>query len=288
MADLSGASILVLGATGGLGRHIVGQLSAAGAKLTMSARSQQALDDLEVAGVRIAGDLRDPDLADALVAAAVMAHGRLDGVINASGVVAFGPIAETSDAVIDELWQVNALAPMRIIRAAVPALAEAKADGGEPFIVHISGIVSEHPSAGLGVYSAVKAAVAALQQVAARELRRQGIRVLDARPGHTETDLSRHPLAGEAPKLPTGYDPVGVARRIVAAIIGDEKDLPSSAFTEVAAAQSEMVPVEPADINTGAHPAVRMAAEMPLERSAPVGSGAEPGDAARTDRRTGL
>jgi NAD(P)-dependent dehydrogenase (short-subunit alcohol dehydrogenase family) len=284
MAELSGSSILVLGATGGLGRHIVRHLAAAGAKLTLSARSQQALDDLGVAGVRIAGDLRDPDLPDALVAAAVMAHGRLDGVINASGVVAFGPIAETSDAVIDELWQVNALAPMRIIRAAAPALADAKANGGEPFIVHISGIVSEHPSAGLGAYSAVKAAVATVQQVAARELRRQGIRIVDARPGHTETDLSRHPLAGDAPKLPTGYEPDGVARRIITAIIADEKDLPSSAFTDVAAAQSQMVPVEPADINTGAHPAVRMAAEMPLEASAPVSSGAEPGDGARSER----
>jgi NAD(P)-dependent dehydrogenase (short-subunit alcohol dehydrogenase family) len=276
MSDLAGSSILLLGATGGLGRALAHQLAEAGARLTVSGRSQSALDSLDVGAVSYAGDLRDAALPAALVATAVMAHGRLDGVINASGVVAFGPVAETTDEVLDELWQINALAPMRLVRAAAPALAQSKLDGGSPFIVHISGIVSETPSAGLGAYSAVKAALAAYQQVAARELRRQGIRILDARPGHTETELSRHPLAGQAPKFPTGYEPDGVARRIIAAIVAEEKDLPSSAFVDVPAAESQMIPVEPAEINTDAHPAVRMAAKMPLEASAPVSSGAEP------------
>ncbi len=276
MAELAGSSILILGATGGLGRHLARQLSEAGANLVLTGRSQSALDALEVGGISIAGDLRDPELPRTLVATSVMAYGRLDGVINATGVVAFGPIAETSDEVLDELWQVNALAPMRIVRAATPALAEAKAEGSTPFIVNFSGLVSEAPTSGLGAYSAVKSALAVYQQVAARELRRQGIRVLDARPGHTETELSRHPIAGEAPKLPTGYEPEGVARRVIEAIVADEKDLPSSAFTEVPAAESEMVPVEPADVNTDAHPAVKMAANMPLEASAPVSSSSEP------------
>lgn len=280
MAELAGSSILILGATGGLGRHLVRQLADAGARLVLTGRSQAALDALEVPGIAIAGDLRDPELPRTLVATAIMAYGRLDGVVNATGVVAFGPAAEVSDEVLDELWQINALAPMRIVRAAAPALAEAKAEGSQPFIVHFSGLVSEAPTAGLGAYSAVKSALAVYQQVAGRELRRQGIRVLDARPGHTETELSRHPIAGETPKLPTGYDPEGVARRVVAAIVDDEKDLPSSAFTEVPAAESQMVPVEPADINTGAHPAVRMAAQMPLEASAPVTSSSEPSSAA--------
>ena len=277
MAELAGSSILILGATGGLGRHLARQLSEAGARLTLTARSRQALDELDVPGIALAGDLRDPELPRTLVAAAIMAYGRLDGVVNAAGVIAFGPIAETSDEVLDGLWTVNALAPMRVLRAAVPALVHAKEEGGAPFVVTLSGAVTESPASGLGAYSAVKSALAVYHEVAARELRRQGIRVLDARPGHTETELSRHPLAGEAPKLPAGYEPEGVARRIVAAIVGDEDDLPSSAFTDVSAAESQMVPVDRADIDTGAHPAVRMAAEMPLEASAPVDSGTEPG-----------
>ena len=272
MGELAGSSILVLGATGGLGRHFARQLADAGAKLTLTGRSQQALDEMGIPGAHIAGDLTDPEFPSTLVALAVMAHGRLDGVVNAAGVVAFGPVAETSDATLDQLWTINALAPMRVLRAAVPALALAKEDGGTPFIVTLSGVVSENPTAGLGAYSAVKAALAAFHAVAARELRRQGIRVVDARPGHTETELSRHPIAGETPKFPTGYDPAAVAARVIAALVANEKDLPSSAFTEVAHAEAQMVPAEPVDTTTDAHPAVKMAAAMPLEVSTPVSS----------------
>src|SRR6478672_10426613 len=156
MAELAGSSILILGATGGLGRHLARQLAEAGANLVLSGRSQEALDELGVSAISIAGDLRDPELPRTLVATAVMAYGRLDGVINASGVVAFGPIAETSNEVLDELWQINALAPMRIVRAAAPAFVEAKAEGSTPFVVNFSGLVSEAPTSGLGAYSAVK------------------------------------------------------------------------------------------------------------------------------------
>ena len=118
-------------------------------------------------------------------------------------------------------------------------------------------------------------------QVAAREVRRSGIRVIDARPGHTETELSRHPIAGETPKFPTGLEPAAVAQRIVEAIAGDEKDLPSTAFSEVPAASSQMVKAEEATPPTGAHPAVAMAAQMPLEtaESAPADSATGSGSA---------
>ena len=54
--------------------------------------------------------------------------------------------------------------------------------------------------------------------------------MLDARPGHTETELSKHPLAGERPAFPVGYAPAAGVTRILAAVRADEKDLPSSAF----------------------------------------------------------
>jgi cyclic-di-GMP-binding biofilm dispersal mediator protein len=66
---------------------------------------------------------------------------------------------------------------------------------------------------------------------ATRELRRQQIDVIDIRPPHTETGLANRPIAGVAPKLPTGLDPAVVAARIVAAIKDGEKDLPVEAFS---------------------------------------------------------
>jgi len=65
---------------------------------------------------------------------------------------------------------------------------------------------------------------------AGRELRRAGIRLIDARPGHTETELSKHPLAGSAPAFAPGLAPSSVAARVVEAIVAGEKDRPSSSF----------------------------------------------------------
>ena len=56
------------------------------------------------------------------------------------------------------------------------------------------------------------------------------MRLLDARPPHTETGLAGRPVAGRAPLLPPGLRPEDVAARIVTAIEADERDLPSSAF----------------------------------------------------------
>jgi len=237
MTDLTGASIIVLGATGGLGREFARQLADAGAHLTLTGRSMLALDDLGIAGAAlIPADLTEAGQAEKVVAAAITAHGRVDGIINASGVVAFGPLVETTDETFESLWAINLLAPMRVLRAAASSLAESASAGGSPFVVSISGVVAETPTAGIGAYSAVKAAQAAAHQVAARELRRSGIRVIDARPGHTETELSRHPIAGERPAFPVGFAPAAIVTRILDAVRNDEKDLPSSAFQGLALA----------------------------------------------------
>jgi len=67
-------------------------------------------------------------------------------------------------------------------------------------------------------------------KAASRELRRDGIRVFDARPGHTETGLAGRAIAGTAPTFAPGMAAEAVAARILKAIIEDEKDLPSTEF----------------------------------------------------------
>jgi len=74
------------------------------------------------------------------------------------------------------------------------------------------------------------AAASALFLAAAKEARKSKIRVLDIRPPHTETGLAGRAIAGDAPKMPDGADPDAVAQRIVEAILGNERELPSSAF----------------------------------------------------------
>jgi cyclic-di-GMP-binding biofilm dispersal mediator protein len=94
----------------------------------------------------------------------------------------------------------------------------------------MSGVVAESPTAGLAAYSASKAALAAFMAAGSRELRRPGIRLLDARPGHTETGLATRAIQGTAPAFPTGFDPSAVADRMITAITAGERDLPSTAF----------------------------------------------------------
>ena len=231
MSDIAGASILVAGASGGLGAPLTRQLAAEGALLTITSRDGQRLSDLGVDSVRVPADLRRAGVADRVVEQAVGAHGRLDGIVFAAGAVAFGPAAETPDDMLISLFTLNTLAPIRLLRAARPHLEASAHAGRAPFVVHISAVVAETPMPGMAAYSASKAALAAFDAAAARELRRSRIRLVDARPPHTETGLAGRPLYGAAPRLPTGLDPEAVAARIVMAIVNDETDLPSSAFS---------------------------------------------------------
>lgn len=229
--SFAGHSILVVGATGGLGRPIARMLAAKGARLTLHGRDEAALAEMAEWGMTVTGDISRADTARRLVEAAVDAHGGLDGVVFAAGIVAFGSVEETPDDVLIDLFTVNTLAPIRLLRAALPPLTDSAAAGRNPFMLTISAVVAEQPMPGMAAYSASKAALAAYDAAAARELRRQRIRLIDARPPHTETGLATRPRFGTAPKLPQGLTPEAVAERIVAGLESQERDMPSTVFT---------------------------------------------------------
>jgi cyclic-di-GMP-binding biofilm dispersal mediator protein len=230
MTTLDGACVLVAGATGGLGAPLSRRLAAAGARLTVTGRESDRLTALGLDALGVPADLRRAGAAEKVVERAVDRYGQLDGVVFAAGVVAFGPASEVPDQVVIDLFTLNTLAPIRLLRAALPHLQATAAGGGSPFVVHISAVVAETPMPGMAAYSASKAGLAAFDQAAARELRRSRIRLVDARPPHTQTGLAQRPLFGTTPRLPTGLDPEAVAERILAGIVNDETDLPSSAF----------------------------------------------------------
>lgn len=222
------AHVLVVGATGGLGGAVAQALATAGARLSLSGRDPDRLaalaTELEPAVLGTSCvDLLQVDGPTRIVAAATAAA-PLDAVVCAAGVVAFGPVVELDDDVLDELLLVNLIAPVRLLRAAAAVLPR----GG--VVVQLSAVVAETPLPGMAAYAASKAALTAFDRAAGRELRRQGIRVLDVRPGHTETTLASHPIAGTAPKLGSGLTPDHVAARILRAMSEDTADLPSSDF----------------------------------------------------------
>ncbi|MBW2423538.1 MAG: SDR family oxidoreductase [Deltaproteobacteria bacterium] len=222
--NLDGASIVLAGATGRLGREIGARLVKAGARLVLFGRNEDRLAELDLPGQRVCGDIADAEACGLAVATAIEAYGRLDGVVNATGVVAFGLVEELDDETVDELLATNLLGPLRLAREALPKVEK----GG--FIANLSAVVAEAPVAGMAFYSATKAALTALDTALAREARRRRVDVLDLRPPHTETGLADRPIAGDAPKLPEGLDPDAVAERIVKAIESREREVASSDF----------------------------------------------------------
>lgn len=229
MTELAGKRILVTGATGALGSRIAHLLANAGAQLVLTGRDAQKLQDLGLNAELYTLDLSLPGAATSLVQT-VAAAGQLDGIVIAHGVVAFGPVTELDHATVQTLLSVNQSGPIELITAALPALHAAKAAGSEPFVVTISGVIADMPTAGMAAYGASKAGLKAFVSATQRELRREGIRVLDTRPPHTETGLAIRAIAGVAPTMPQGLNPDAVAVRIVAAIATDEKDVAAEAF----------------------------------------------------------
>ena len=221
---LEGSSVLIAGATGGLGSAIARDLAGRGATLTLTARREERLAQLDVPGLRVALDLRGPTACETAVHSAVEHAGRLDVVVNAVGVVAFGPVDELSTDTVEELFMTNTFVPIFLARAALGVLGE----GG--VIVNISGVIAEQNLPGMAAYGASKAAVRSFDEALAREARRRRVRVVDARPPHTETGLAERPVEGRAPRMPRGLDPAAVAAAIGDAIAGDVVDLPSAAF----------------------------------------------------------
>ena len=172
----------------------------------------------------MAGDIADVDACTEAVWETVTRVGRIDGVVNAAGVVAFGNLADLDDTTIDELVTTNLIGPVRMIRTVIPELE----DGG--FIANISAVVGEQPTAGMAFYSATKAALSAIDTALARELRPRRIDVIDARPPHPETGLANRAIAGEPPRLPTGKAPETVAARILEAIRKRERIVSAKDF----------------------------------------------------------
>lgn len=213
--EIQGAKVWVAGATGVLGGALARGLAAAGAQVALAGRDADRLAALadELGGVPTQVlDAVDVESGRAAVTAAAQALGGLDAVVVASGVVAFGPAAEADDAVVEELFAVNTLGPMSLVRAALPQLA----DGGA--VVLLSAIVADAPTLQMAEYSASKAALSAWASVLRRELRSRRIAVLDVKPPHVDTGLVDRALAGTPPRLPAGFDQQAVVDAVLSGV----------------------------------------------------------------------
>lgn len=220
--ELRNARVLVVGASGVLGGAIADRLHAAGASVVVAGRDPQRLGAVAERVEAVASlelDLVDVEACAALVQQAASALGGLTGIVVASGVAAFGPAREEDDVVVEELFAVNTLGPIALVRASLEHLGE----GGA--IAVISAVLADVPTAGMASYSASKAATSAYLTALRREVRRDKITVFDARPPHMETGLADRALAGTPPRMPQGHDVDEVVALIVQGIAEGKSEL---------------------------------------------------------------
>jgi NAD(P)-dependent dehydrogenase (short-subunit alcohol dehydrogenase family) len=199
MPSFSGKSVIVTGATSGIGRAAVLEFARLGADLLVVGRNESALAELShsLAGgpgrvTSVAGDVTAPDVPGRIVTAAVDAFGGIDVVVNAAGVIATGTLEATTDDTWDELMDINARAPFRLMREAAPHLVERKGA-----VVNVSSVNGLRAFAGVLAYNVSKAAVDHLTRCAALEFAPAGVRVNGVNPGVTVTNLHRRSGMGE-------------------------------------------------------------------------------------------
>lgn len=169
---MAAISVIVTGASRGIGAELARILAQYGANLVLTARS--ANDLTLVAGeierhpgsVRtIDGDITDPALQTRLVQEAIASFGRLDALVNNASIIEpIAPAAEAELAEWERNWAVNVLAPVMLTREALPHLR-----GSAGRIVHVSSGAAEGGIPGWAAYSASKAALNRFNAVLAKE-----------------------------------------------------------------------------------------------------------------------
>jgi 3-oxoacyl-[acyl-carrier protein] reductase len=193
-AGLNGAVALVTGGSRGIGRAIVEQLAADGADVTFFYRTRQdAAANVTAAGAgrgeRISAeqvDVRDAAAVDAAVARLAERCGRIDVLVNNSGVARDGLLGMMSDRDVADVLATNVGGVFNVTRAVVPHLV-ARRSGK---IITVSSVAADKGGRGQVNYAASKGALNAFTRALAVELAPRGITVNAVAPGIIETDLS--------------------------------------------------------------------------------------------------
>jgi len=190
MSKLTGKVAVVTGASKGIGAAIAKSLAAEGASVVVNYASSKAgaekvVSAITAAGgkaVAVGGDVSKAAEAQGIIDAAIKNYGRLDILVNNSGVYEFSPIEDVTEAQFHKIFDINVLGLLLTTRAAVPHLGEGAS------IINIGSVVSSLTPPASSVYTGTKGAVDAITNVLAKELGPRKIRVNSINPGMVETE----------------------------------------------------------------------------------------------------
>jgi len=202
--DLRGRTVLVTGASSGLGARFAQILGARGGNVVLAARRAALLDDV-CARIKAQGgqamavtmDVTEEASVQAAYDSAAARFGRIDGVIANAGMNVEGAALDVDVAALDAVLAVNVRGVFLTVReAARRMIAAPAADGAPGRIVIVSSITASAVSPGLALYSASKAAVLQLGRVLARDWANKGVNLNILCPGYIETDLNAEWFGG--------------------------------------------------------------------------------------------
>jgi len=203
--------ILVTGAGRGIGRSISTKLLAQGHYVALCARTTSELESA-VAGVKdgfliITSDVLAPGAAESAIEQVVQAWGGIDVLILNAGDGVSLPLDKTSDEVWDRMIALNATAPFKFMRAAIPAMKEAKS--GNIIVVASKAGLEGEPN--VSAYTAAKHAVVGLVRAAAAELAKYSITVNAICPDFVDTPMTQRSLVAAAERTGKSVDEVRTA-----------------------------------------------------------------------------
>ena len=214
--------VLVIGGSGGIGRSVVERLVADGIRVALTFRggeeSARRTEEMAAGAARAFPlDLAVRQAPGRLVAAIEAELGPIESLVNAAGVQRGALLAMTSDAVWDELLDINLGGAFRCCRAVLRGMVSRR----RGTIVNVASLSALHGIAGLSAYSAAKAGLLALTRSLAREVGGRGIRVNAVIPGFVATEMTaslseetvRQLRSGEC--LPGGTEASSVADAVV-------------------------------------------------------------------------
>ena len=184
-------TVLVTGATRGLGLSIARRLLADGYRVIATGRAEtDALRELAVEYgdrlVFIPFDMEDTDGIASFFQSATKAHGRIYGLVNNAAIGLDGVLGTMHNSDINRVMQVNVVAPITLSKYAARSMMLAR----EGRIVNISSIIASTGFSGLSAYAASKAALEGFTRSLAREVGKAGITVNAVAPGFMETQMT--------------------------------------------------------------------------------------------------
>lgn len=230
---LEGKRVLVTGGSSGIGKALARSLLLKGAKVVISARRPEVLAETaqELHRVNtqvwtVAADVATRTGRRATLKQALSALGGLDILVNNAGGVRAGRLEKTSEAELRAMIEVDLIAPVLLTRAAIPTLRES----GEAMVVNVASVAALVGMPFYATYGAAKAGLARFGEGLRRELKGEGIHVLNVYPAGTDTPMMKSNRAG--PELGFSLEPADdVAAAIVEAIAANALEVIRGAET---------------------------------------------------------